>query len=217
MKKEAFTIKKVQNEEVRSSFPSEEEIRIAQKLCCGRCCTQCECPAEYAWRKRDVDMAILMEKAIENELTKTEKETVRSHWYDFESITKIADKKKISPAAVKRTLTRAQEKLERVLRYAVCYQHNMRDESIVPLVLGRARVIAAARNAVGGNAGDRLRRLRQSQNLTKEILAPSLDITAERLERIETGELPTADELSVFSAFFEVSTDFILKGVTNEK
>ncbi|MBQ3044640.1 MAG: helix-turn-helix domain-containing protein [Clostridia bacterium] len=208
--------KKQKTQEVRAVFPSREEIRAAQLACCGRCCNQCESPAEYAWRKRDVDMAILLEKAIENELTETEREAVRRHWFDFESVTAIAQGKGINPSAVKRTLERAQDKLEKVLRYAVFYQNEQKNENIVPLVLGRARVIAAARNAKGGSSGDRITRLRQSQNLTKEILAPALDMSVKRLGELENDAVPDGDELAVMSEFFGVTADFILKGESNE-
>ena len=208
--------KKEKNTDVREQFPSREEIRAAQLACCGRCCTQCESPAEYAWRKRDVDMAILLEKAIANELTPTERETVIDHWFNNESVSQIAEKRGINPSAVNRTLNRAQERLERVLSYAVCYQRMQSNESVVPLVLGRARVIAAARNAVGGTTGDRITRLRQSQNLTREILAPALDVTVKRLGQLESDAVPTGEELTALSSFFCVTADFILKGESNE-
>ena len=208
--------KKDRNTDVREQFPSREEIKAAQLACCGRCCTQCESPAEYAWRKRDVDMAILLEKAIANELTPTERETIIDHWYNNESVSQIAEKRGINPSAVKRTLTRAQERLERVLSYAVCYQRMQSDESVVPVVLGRARVIAAARNGIGGTAGDRIIGLRISQNLTREILAQALDITVRRLGQLEENEVPSGKELAALSNFFDVTTDFILKGESDE-
>lgn len=202
--------------DVRNEFPSREEIKTAQLACCGRCCTQCESPAEYAWRKRDVDMAILLEKAIVNELTEIEREAVTEHWFNFETMTAIAEKKKINVSAVKRTLARATDKLAKVLRYAVCYQQNISDENIVPVVLGRARVIAAARNASGGSSGDRITRLRQSQNLTREVLASAVGVSTERLGRLEHGAIPMGDEVSLISEFFNVTADFILKGETDE-
>lgn len=208
--------RKTKNQEVRTAFPSREEIKIAQLACCGRCCTQCESPAEYAWRKRDVDMAVLLEKAIEKELTETERDAVRRHWFDSESVTSIAEKKGINPSAVNRTLARAEEKLEKVLSYAVFYQNELKNESIVPLVLGRARVIAAARNAKGGTSGDRITRLRQSQNLTREILAPALDMSVKRLGELERDALPHGSELAALSEFFNVTADFILKGESDE-
>ena len=209
--------KKKKNGEVRTDFPSKEEIKTAQLACCGRCCNQCESPAEYAWRKRDVDMAILLEKAIDSELTETERETVMLYWFDCEQVGDIAEMKGVNPSAVNRTLVRAQEKLERVLKYAVLYQSGQKSESIIPIALGRARVIAAARNARGGISGDRITRLRQSQNLTRENLAPALDMSVRRLGELERDGIPDGDELAALSEFFGVSTDFILKGESDEQ
>ena len=209
--------KKRKADEVRESFPSREEIRTAQLACCGRCCTQCESPAEYAWRKRDVDMAILLEKAISDELTATERETVTDFWFNGENLTTIAQKKKINPSAVKRTLSRACEKLEKVLKYAVCYQQMQNNENIIPVVLGKARVIAAARNTYGNTTGGRLSGLRKSQNLTCEILASAVGISAERLQRLEEGAEMKGGEVVSISGFYGVTADYILKGELNER
>ena len=101
--------------------------------------------------------------------------------------------------------------------YAVCYQQNIYAENLIPVALGRARVIAAARSSSGGTSGDRLTRLRQSQNLTRKSLALSTDISESRLSRLEGGEMPTGDELISLGGFFNVSADYILKGELNGK
>lgn len=204
--------KKQKNEEIKVSFPSVDEIETAQRVCCGRCCNQCEAPAEYAWRKRDVDMANLLEKAIENELTEIERETVELYWFESESITDIASQKNINASAVKRTLARAKEKLENALKYAVMYQNELQSESAIPVILGRARVIAAAKKAVGGSTGDRITRLRQSQNLSLKSVSSSVGITEKRLESLENNVVPDGDEILSLSRFFDVSADYILKG-----
>lgn len=198
-------------------YPDKEEIKTAQLACCGRYCNACEAPAEYAWRKREVDMALLLEKAIENELTDSERSVVRLHWFDGKSANDISQINGISPVAVRKTLRRSQEKLERVLRYAVCYQQNVISESVIPVVVGRAKVISAARNATGGSVGDRVLRLRQSQCLTLDALSAATGIKPSRILKIEEGSLPDADELVALSGFFSVSTDFILKGETNDR
>lgn len=197
------------------SYPSKEEMKAAQLACCGRICSACETPAEYAWRKREVDMSLILEKAIKQELTETEREVVVAYWYDGNAQKEIAEKRGISPEAVKGTLNRAQKKLERVLGYAVFYQQNVISESIVPLAIGRARVIAAARNAKGGNPGDRMLRLRQSQCLSIDALSHATGIAPSRLKKIENGTQPDCDEIIAFSEFFEISTDYILKGESN--
>lgn len=196
------------------NFPDEQEIKAAQAACCGRYCTACEAPAEYAWRKRGVDLAILLEKAIETELTPLERETVTEYWFNSKTLSVISAERGTAPSTVSITLDRAKSKLKKVLGYAVRYQHDIDCESIIPLALGRARVIAAARNAAGGTAAQRIMRLRQSQNLSREALGKALGITVSRLEKLEYEKAsPDLQELIAISEFFSVSTDFILKGV----
>lgn len=199
-----------------SVFPSEEEMQAAQLVCCGRYCDRCETPAAYAWRKREVDMAALLERAIQVELSKTERETITEYWYNSLTASQIASKRGVTPAAIKNTLDRAQEKLERVLSYAVMYQQDIRKLSVVPLVLNRARVIAAAKNATGGSIGDRLLRLRQSQSLSRESVSKVVGIPTSRLDSLEKGVMPACDELVTLSNFYGISTDYLLKGEIND-
>lgn len=196
------------------NFPDEEEIKAAQLACCGRYCTACEAPAEYAWRKRSVDLSVLLENAIEKELTETEREIIKEFWFFDKTQSEIARARGITPAAVHLNLERAQGKLRNVLGYTVMYQNEvMADSTVIPLALARARVIAAARNAHWGTAGDRIRRLRQSENLSRVSLCGALGMTEGRLKGIENSAvLPDARETVAVSEFFGVTTDYILKG-----
>ena len=193
-------------------FPSEDEIKAAQRVCCGRCCKQCETPAEYAWRKREVDLSFLLERAIRTELTDFEREVIMGHWFDSKTITQLANSRGCSISLISKTLKNGEEKLERVLRYVVMYQENLFDESAVSIILGRARVISAARNVVGGSSGDRIRRLRLSQSIKPKSLARALGMTTARLKMLENGAEPNSAELLSLSMFFEVTIDYILKG-----
>lgn len=200
------------DEDVFYKYPSKEEIKAAQLACCGRCCDACETPAEYAWRKRGVDMAVLLEHAIENELSTAEKSAVRSRWFESMTVGEIAAMQGISSAAVSVTLKRAQDKLHRVLRYAVAYQNNVGRESAVSLVLARARVIAAARNRRGESLQERLFALRVKENLTREALAKVCCVSAERIAALENGREPHMQELVALSEAFGVTVDYLLKG-----
>ncbi len=198
-------------------YPDEEEMRAAQLACCGRHCNACETPAEYAWRKREVDMSLLLEKAIEDELTQTEKEIITDFWFNSESLTRIAEKRNIRPPSVKGTLERAQKKIERALRYVVFYQQEIMAENIVSVVSGRARVIAASRNRACENVSERIKSLRTSQGLTVERLEKATGITAERIKNLEEGKEIDLSELVTISEFFGVTTDYILKGECDEQ
>ena len=209
-------MKQQENSELKKlSYPSREEIRAAQLACCGRCCNACEAPAAYAWRKREVDMSFLLEKAIQKELTEAERGVISEFWFEEKTLTEIARKRNIAASSVKGTLGRAQAKLERVLSYAVRYQQGVADESITPLVLGRARVIAAARKNSGNSVGERLQRLRLAENLSIAAVSTASDIPEKRLVKLEGGAVIQADELLALSSLFGVTADFILKGEFN--
>ncbi|MBQ8014995.1 MAG: hypothetical protein IJ264_02285, partial [Clostridia bacterium] len=162
-------------------------------------------------------MAILLEKAIQNELSETEREIVVEYWFNSLSKTQIAEKRGVSLTAVSNAIRRSTEKLENALKYAVYYQRNIYSESIIPLALGKARVIAAAKNASCGNAGDRILNLRHRESLSREMLSRAVDISAKRIEAIECGALIKTDELQAVSAFFDVTADYILKGENNDR
>ena len=201
------------DEDIFYKYPSKEEIKAAQLACCGRCCDACETPAEYAWRKRGVDMAVLLEHAIENELSTAEKSAVRNHWFESMSVGEIAAMQGISSAAVSVTLKRAQSKLYKALRYAVAYQNNVGKESAVSLVLARARVVAAARNSTGNSLPERLRALRVAENLSREALEKVSSVSAVRFAAIENGIAePHINEVIALSEAFGVTTDYLLKG-----
>ena len=206
----------IQSRDSRSSFqrefPSEDEIKAAQRVCCGRCCNQCETPAEYAWRKREVDLSFLLEKAIKTELTDFEREVITGYWFDSKSVSQLAKSRGCNISLISKTLKNGEERLERVLRYVVMYQENLFEESAIPLILGRARAISAARNAEGGSSGERIKRLRKSQRIKQKKLARALGMKTERLRMLENGAEPNIAELLNLSAFFKVSTDYILKG-----
>lgn len=197
------------------TYPDEEEIKAAQLACCGRVCKECEAPAAYAWRKREVDMALLLERAIECELTETERKVVEDKWYNSLSLSEIARKGGISPSAVKRTSERALAKLENALKYVVFYQKDIMDESVVSAAVGRARVIASARNMKSDDIGQRIRNLRLGQGLSLKLLSEVTEINEKRIEEIEKGDMPKAEELLVLSNYFAVTTDYILKGENN--
>ncbi len=197
------------------NYPDEEEMKAAQLACCGRVCKRCETPAAYAWRKREVDMALLLEKAIENELTEKEKDVVKDKWYNSISFSEIARNRGITPAAVKSTADRALEKLERVLKYVVFYQRDVMNESIVPAVAGQAMVVAAARNMKPEGICRRLYALRVGNGYSLRSLSAATGISRKRLSEIEAGDLPGIEEIIYFSGFFAVTADYILKGENN--
>lgn len=193
------------------AYPSEEEMRAAQAVCCGRRCSACETPAAYAWRKRTVDMSLLLEKAMETELTATERETLKAFWFETMPVGAMARLKGISSAAVSDTLARAQEKLKKALRYAVLYQYDTLDEeTVLPLAFAGARAVAAARNSRARETGERLRGLRTAQGLSRSALAAATGLAQGRVKAIEESKPVYARELALLSAFYGVTADSLI-------
>lgn len=65
--------------------------------------------------------------------------------------------------------------------------------------------------------GNRIKKLRENSNLSKEILSEFLDIDTDTLSKIEGGEEPpTADMVYSLSDLFFCSWDYILFGDRNE-
>ncbi len=197
------------------TYPDEDEIKAAQLLCCGRVCEECETPAAYAWRKREVDLSRLLEYAIENELTETERGIVEDKWYNSMSMSQIARNRGISAAAVRSTSERAIAKLERVLKYVVFYQRDLVSETVIPAAVGRARVISSARHMKTEDIGSRIRCLRISRGLTVDLLSSAIGIGDKRIIKIESGNSADSAEIVAFSEFFGVTTDYLLKGDRN--
>ncbi len=197
-------------------FPSEEEMKAAQLLCCGRYCNQCETPAEYAMRKREVDMSRILGIAIERELSENEKSVVVDYWYNTLNISQIASRRRVTPSAVKSTLDRAMEKLTNAMTYAVLYQQGIAECSVEPLIAGRARVVLSAKNGVNGSCGGRLYQLRESRALSLNAVSKALNIPVHRLRALEKNAMPECDELILFSDLYGVTVDYILKGEIND-
>ena len=185
-------------------YPTEEEIREAVKICCGRCGRCVETPVEYAWRARDVDMSALLRLAVENELTSSEKEAVRLRWFENLSNRETARRLGVSESAVSRTLARAQAKLHKALGYAVFYQHNVNSSAIVPAAVERARAVSAAKLMKVENFAQQIEKLRVSRGYSENMLEKYAGIKRGRVRAIENGSAPSAEETARLCAFFAV-------------
>lgn len=200
------------------SMPQQEEIEAAQRACCGRVCTGCEAPAAYAWRKRTVDLAVLLEQAVQQELTARERAAVRLHWFRSMSVRETAKALALSPSTVGGTLCRAQQKIEHALQYVVQYQHDVTAPSLVPLAVRMAAAVAAARDWLPEAVGPRLLALRLREALPLAAVAQAVDLPEARLAALESGKAELrAAELLRLSAFYLVPMEWIMKGADEDE
>lgn len=203
----------ITDDEALFTYPTEEEMTAAQAICCGKCCLACETPAAYAWRKRDTDLSLLLEKAVENELSDTERKVIEEYFYNSKKLVSIASERGVSPSAVGKTLERAIGKLRDALKYVIMYQHGVENESIVPASVGRALAISRASRYKSEYFEERLLALRMKSGLSRKAVEKSVGILSSRLRCIELGESDIrAGELIMLSEFYGVSTDYLLKG-----
>ena len=189
------------------SYPARDEILEAVRICCGRCCRCGETPVEYAWRARDVDMSSLLRLAIENELTKTEREAVRLRWFENMNNREISAKLGVGESAVSRTLSRATKKLRKALGYAVFYQHNINSDAIIPAAVERARAIRAAKLMNAENFPCAIKKSRLVRGYSTAQAEKYAGLKSGRLTALENGSPPSQEEAVRLCAFFAVMPD----------
>ncbi len=196
-----------------TTLPTPEEADMAQRACCGRVCNMCESPAEYAWRRRTVDLALLLEDAVAHDLSEPERAAVEKYWFDGMTLTQVAAETGRAPPNVARTLERAKQKLHAALRLTVMYQYNLENADLVPLAVRKAAAVAAAQRHKARSTGETLRNLRLRENISAAQLAKTLEIPFGRLRAAETEKIQlNANELLLLAAFFNTTADFILGG-----
>ncbi|NLP48587.1 MAG: helix-turn-helix domain-containing protein [Clostridiales bacterium] len=190
-----------------------EETAAALANCCGKLCKMCEPPDDYAYRRRSVDLANLLTRAVENDLTALEREAVTLFWFEGMTLTEIAQRTGRAPPNISRSLDRAKEKLHLFLKAAVQYQHDLEDDSLTPLALQKAMMVAAAAKQKPGSTGGRIKKERLARNIDLPALAPALNMTQRRLKAAEEDKIRLyADELLDIANFFDLKVDYLLKG-----
>lgn len=68
------------------------------------------------------------------------------------------------------------------------------------------------------NLADRIQQLRKARGLSQEKLAEHLGVSRQAVTKWENGQsTPDVDKIILMSDFFEVTTDYLLKGVEREE
>lgn len=197
-------------------YPTEEEVKNAVKICCGRHCNACESPVEYAWRRRRTDLADLVNVAIERELTDSEKGIVTDIYFNYMTPRKVAEKRKISTSAVYKTLRVATEKLKKPLSYVVMYQQDYIGDEADDTRFYDALNIATASKKSADSTGEILKNLRVSKALTLTQSAKAAGISVTRLKRIEdmTAE-PTFNDIIRLCTAYGISIHEFIRRLEN--
>jgi len=203
----------INSREIDISLPSEEEIDQAVRVCCGRYCRACETPVEYAWRKRQTDLAYLVGLAVEKELTETEREYIKELFWNKKLPGRIAAEKGVSPSAVSMSVARAKRKLRKALEYVIIYQNELvNPDDSAPLFEHAFAVHFTA--ADGADLPSSLRRIRARRGIPLETEARALGIEQSRLSGIESGEITPlpAEVLGICEICNVIKDDDLMKG-----
>ena len=68
------------------------------------------------------------------------------------------------------------------------------------------------------NVADRIQNLRRIKGISQEELADKIGVSRQAVSKWESEQsLPDIDKIIIMSEFFDVTTDYILKGIENEK
>ena len=125
----------------------------------------------------------------------------------------IALKTNTGISSVYKLLDAAEKKLHMYLEYVVVYQDSLIKRELVPVSVRQAISDTAVKSINSKTVGERLKKLRVTENIPVKKLEASINMPMGRLEIIESGEiLPDIDELIKLTAFFGTSADYILFG-----
>lgn len=166
---------------------------------------------EFLLRKRKMELNNLVKKVIDNELSESEKEIVRLHWYDGKNLTQTAKELGITKATVSKKLSKINDIVFDKLKYAIEYRFG-RDYLPLSAVIVKSRdPYIYSVNPEG--AAKRIRHLRVAQALSLEDVSDMTRISVGRLDSIEKAEKDaTATDLAKLAAAFRTSTDYIVFG-----
>jgi DNA-directed RNA polymerase specialized sigma subunit len=171
---------------------------------------------EFMLRKRKIELNNLVKKVIEEELSETEKQIVRLHWYEEKSLTYIAGKLNINKATVSRKLDRITETVYEKLKYAIEYRFGkeyLPDSAVI--IKSKDPFVFSIKP---DSTSKRIKHLRLSQSMTLEDVSEMTGISVSRLQRIEKAENDaTASDLARIAIAFRTTTDHLIFGEEERK
>lgn len=168
---------------------------------------------EYENRIRKLKLLKVMKSIMDNELTPTQKDIVRLHYFENKNGEEIAGMYGINRSTVSRMLSKTESIIREHMKYVFEYSELDLSEEAPPVTVARAIAFITADSAKADSIGKRIRKARLSKLLTQEQVAAATGMTAQRLEMIEKSGNLTVQELMKLIFFFSVSADYIIYGV----
>ena len=176
-----------------------------------------ESRSDYLSRKREVDMSVLLENVIENDLSDTQRRVLRKMVVEGVKPQVIAEELSVNLSTVYKIYNNAIEKIRTLLKYAVMYQQDCLGKELLPLDVKKSLCRIARKEYSGSSVAHRLRALMGCENISAQMVSEACGIEQTRLEAILTFKQKIgAEEAVVLSGFFNITTDYLLKGDKNE-
>lgn len=149
---------------------------------------------------------------VKNELCEKDRLLVSLHWYKGKSKEEIAKIIGVDRSTVFRRFDKINDIIYEKLKYAIEYRYGD-DFSSKAMMLIKKDVSSLGTLRELESIGNRILRLRREQYLSRKDVSECTGIGEERLALIEkSGKEITMVELKKLSAFFKVSSDYIVFG-----
>lgn len=166
---------------------------------------------QYVMRKRKAQLRQLVKKVIVNELDEYEQKLVDLHWYKDISKDEIATLLNIDRSTVYRHFDKINNIIFEKLKYAIEYRFGIENDEGLNLIIA-SKQLSSSKDKPEDTA-DRIKQLRKAQLLDLKTLSRMMDISEQRLNRLEKKlEYFTLNDIKEFSKIFQVSTDFLIFG-----
>ncbi len=168
--------------------------------------------SEYIERRRERAMFGTVREIIENELDEIKRDIFVSMFFNGEKPTDVAKRLSMAVSTVYKHYRCALSTLEKSLKYVIYYCKACHDK-LIPLGDMQKRARQSSESVYITALPMRLKRLMQRDNVSVDSMCGFSGVQKVRLEKILGGKITAnADEIVLFSGFFGVSADYILKG-----
>ncbi|MBO7319767.1 MAG: helix-turn-helix domain-containing protein [Clostridia bacterium] len=174
--------------------------------------TQHETVDEYLLRKRKIELNCLVKKVISNELSDLDREIVRLHWYNGNSITDTAKVLGIDRSKVSRRLDKINDTIYDKLKYAMEYRYGRDYSASVKMIIKNKDALCLVSEDLSSPC-KRIRNLRVTQGFTLEDAQTMTGIDVKKLDEMEKGkrDISVRDVVRIATAF-KASGDYIIFG-----
>lgn len=166
---------------------------------------------EYIIRQRKCELNELVNKAVREELSPSDKLIVELHWFQGFNKSEVARKLGIEPSTVSRRLEKITDTLYDKLKYAIEYRYGSSFSR-------RAKVIFKSKDAFFSYTepevlSERVRNMRMKQGFTLKDVSEMTGIAEKALkETEEKGRELTATEIKKLSVLYGTTADYIIFG-----